>query len=232
MFIDTETTGSEEEDRLCQVAFEWGALQVNDLYKPPLPISTGAMAVHHITNRMVEDKPPFIGSYEYAILSAAKEDAVFVAHNAPFDLKMLAKEGLEFDKVIDTLKVIRYLDEAAKCESYSLQYLRYHCGMEVEAQAHDAWGDILVLKELFKIMSEILMDREALDGPDDVIDRMIAISAGPVPIVKFNFGKHKGKTVEEVAREDRGYLGWLQREKLKSPEGEEDWLYTLERVLK
>ncbi len=44
IFLDTETTGTEKEDRLCQLAYklETGEI-VNELLKPPLPISIIAM---------------------------------------------------------------------------------------------------------------------------------------------------------------------------------------------
>ena len=63
IFLDTETTGTEKEDRLCQLAYktEKGGI-VNKLFGPPLPIKTDSMCVHHITNEMVADKPAFKGS--------------------------------------------------------------------------------------------------------------------------------------------------------------------------
>ena len=44
IFLDTETTGTAEKDRLCQLAykFETGKI-VNELFKPPLPIAIEAM---------------------------------------------------------------------------------------------------------------------------------------------------------------------------------------------
>jgi len=54
IFLDTETTSTGEKDRLCQLAYktEDGDI-VNELFKPPLPITIDAMCVHHITNEMV-----------------------------------------------------------------------------------------------------------------------------------------------------------------------------------
>jgi exodeoxyribonuclease X len=53
-----------------------------------MPISIDAMAVHHITNKMVEDKPPFQGSPTHQKLSALISDHhnFILAHNARFDL--------------------------------------------------------------------------------------------------------------------------------------------------
>ena len=66
IFLDTETTGTEKEDRLCQLAYKTEAGKIaNQLFKPPLPIKIDSMCVHHITNEMVADKPAFKDSHEY-----------------------------------------------------------------------------------------------------------------------------------------------------------------------
>ena len=47
---------------------------------------------------------------------------------------------------------------------------------------------------------------------------------------KFKFGKHNGKSIEEVARTNKGYLEWLAQ-KLDGDEIDEDWIYTLKHYL-
>jgi DNA polymerase III epsilon subunit-like protein len=66
IFLDTETTGTAEKDRLCQLAYklETGEI-VNELFKPPLPIAIEPMSIHHITNEMVAGKPAYKESPEY-----------------------------------------------------------------------------------------------------------------------------------------------------------------------
>jgi len=70
IFLDTETTGTEKDDRLCQLAYklETGEI-VNKLFKPPLPIAIEPMCVHHITNEMVENKPAFKGRQDHQKLA-------------------------------------------------------------------------------------------------------------------------------------------------------------------
>ena len=63
IFLDTETTGNGPDDRLCQLAFKTDEnFIVNELFNPGMPILIDAMSIHHITNEMVKDKPPFKGS--------------------------------------------------------------------------------------------------------------------------------------------------------------------------
>ena len=97
IFLDTETTGTEKEDRLCQLAYktETGEI-VDELFKPPLPIAIDAMCVHHITNEMVADKPSFKDSPHYQKLVDLLNDDknILVAHNAKFDVDMLESKGV------------------------------------------------------------------------------------------------------------------------------------------
>src|SRR3990167_2253558 len=59
IFFDTETTGNTENDFLIQIAYKHDNESFVGLYKPPTKIPPEASAVHHITNKMVEDKKSF-----------------------------------------------------------------------------------------------------------------------------------------------------------------------------
>lgn len=233
LFLDTETTGNMPEDRLCQLCYKIDGTIVNELYKPPVPISIESMAVHHITEKMVAEKPMFKGSSEWKILEEMfeKDDSVLVAHNAKFDVGMLEKEGLAPKRIIDTYRVARHLDPEGKISSYRLQYLRYLLGIEIEAIAHDAKGDVLVLEQLFERLIKKIMETENISR-ETAIDQMIDISSKPCLFKFFTFGKYKNMSVEEVVRKDAAYLRWLLEQKKQNPEEEEDWIYTLEQALK
>ena len=241
LFIDTETTGREEEDRIFQLAFIFQDKEHQDLCAPPLPLSVEAMEATHYTNKDVEDKPKFqdVNAAKVLLEILENENTVFVAHNAPFDIAMLEKEGVKTGKFIDTLKIAQHLDPDGKLGAYRLQYLRYALNLEVkDARAHDAMGDVKVLKALFERLYKKLIqetgDKEA------TIQKMIELSSMPIEIKKFTFGKHKDKTIEQVAMEDRGYLEWLLKEKQKELNEQggtyntaqtQDWIYTLEKYV-
>lgn len=241
IFLDTETTGNEEKDRLCQIAFA----EITDtpkllspdkitslLFKPPLPISVESSAVCHITNKMVADKPPFIDSETFHKLKDvfAKSDVILVAHNAKFDLGMLRKEGIEIPQNICTLRVARALDTEGVIPRYNLQYLRYYLGIEIDATAHDAKGDVMVLFELFKRL--FVKIRATVHSDEEAIKKMLEISSHPSLITTINFGKHNGKKLSEVVQYDPSYLDWLLVQKEQSPSDEEDWIYTLKHYLR
>lgn len=228
IFLDCETTGLEVEDRLVEVGYrtEHG-VAATERFKAPVPVKVGAMAVNHITNKMLEDKQLFEDSHmKKQLLHLAKVGFVLVAHNAPFDLKMLAKEGVVFDNYIDTKKLSYRLDPDEEMESHRLQYLRYYHGVELpEAEAHTAEGDIAVLEAVYYKLHDLL------GNPS--VEEMIEISKKPILYGKFKFGKYVGNKIGDVARIDPNYLEWLLKQKLESAnkQDETDWIYTLEHYL-
>ncbi len=233
LFFDTETTGNQENDRLCQIAYKFEEESASELFKPPIPIGIEAMSIHHITNKMIFDKPMFEGSTTYSYLNekAKDEELIFVAHNSAFDLGMLKREGIVPLKSICTLKVVRAIDNENKITSYKLQYLRYLLDIEIEATAHDAMGDVLVLEKVYTYLENQVCSQNKCER-EKAIEIMLEISSKPSLLKFINFGKHKGKTIEEVARTDKNYLQWLFGEKSKNPADEADWLYTLGYYLK
>lgn len=234
IFLDTETTGNESTDFLCQLAFKEDTYTYNELFKPPVPISIESSAVCHITNKMVEHCPVFQQAPDYLSIKKRLEDtdAIIVAHNAAFDLGMLSRENIVPAQHICTMRVARYLDSEGIIPKYNLQYLRYYLGIEVNATAHDALGDVLVLEQLFKRLFAKVKENLQTDSDDMVLDEMIQISSRPSLIKTFNFGKYVGKKIEEVSTIDRGYLEWLLKQKMESDTNEEDWIYTLQTYLK
>src|SRR3989339_114316 len=233
IFFDTETTGNEpKKDFLCQIAYKTGTETFCELYKPLIPIPPEASAITHITNKMVADKEAFKDSAGYKRIKELFEDSnsVVVAHNAKFDLAIIDKEGISPTNFICTLRVARYLDKENVIPQYKLQYLRYYLDIEIEAEAHDAMGDVLVLEKLFERLLAKIMKEENIDEAK-AIERMIEISSRPSLMNLFNFGKHNGKTVAEVAEADRGYLDWMLAQKEQNPDNEEDWIHTLKHYL-
>jgi DNA polymerase III epsilon subunit-like protein len=235
IFFDTETTGNGETDRLCQLAVKERGVDeplVNATYKPPVPISIESMAIHHITEKMVAKRPAFQESPEYESVKDLFEnnDTISVAHNAAFDLSMFAREEIYPKHTICTYKVAYALDPNDALPNYRLQYLRYLLDLDVDAEAHDAMGDVLVLEALFERLLSKMIERHGTE--EKALDAMLTISAQPLLFTTIRFGKYSGKKIEEVAATDPSYLRWLLEQKKQAPAGEEDWIYTLEHYLK
>ena len=164
ILFDTETTGNQEEDRIIQVGAmivdAKGEVEVFDeLCSTILPIKIEAMAVHGITPDLIEDKGVFTETNFYKTLQSLNNQENFlIAHNMPFDMGMMEKEGFVSQiRIIDTLRVAKHLLSEEK--SKALQYLRYALELykdeqeeadkyDITIKAHDAIGDVLVMKLL------------------------------------------------------------------------------------
>lgn len=236
VLLDTETTGTGIEDRICQLAFivKTGK-EVEyfcDFCKPPLPISFHAMAVNGITNEMVEDKPECINVDAFKKLEELNsEENVLLIQNAKFDIDMLEKEGFSSKmKLIDTYRCIRHLEP--DLESHSLQYLRYALGfykeeqsfadeLGVEIKAHDALGDVVVLNFLMRYIVGKLEDKT------NIIDKLVELTQQPILVKTFRFGKYKGQKLKDVAASDAGYLNWM----LKNADLDVDLRFSIEDAL-
>lgn len=241
IILDTETTGAGENDRVIQLGYiVLGAKEVevhNELCSSEVPIAIGAMEVHNITPEMIEGKPACTQLRAYQrLLELNTPENYMIIHNAPFDIGMLAKEGFSLDmKLIDTLRVAKHVFPDS--EYHRLQYFRYALELykeeEVEAaklgielKAHDALGDVLFLKLLLSKLRKAV--QEKFPGENDV-EKMVALTKEPVFITKpMRFGKHKGKTIQELAQEDAGYLRWMM-ENMQNLD--EDTRYTIQKVL-
>ena len=221
VILDTETTGVGENDRVIQLGFVvLGTKEVevhNEFYSSDIPISFGAMEVHGITPEMLEGKPACQNSLAYKRLQELNTNENYmIIHNAPFDLGMLEKEGFNTQmKVIDTLRVAKHVmpDE----DAHRLQYFRYKLelykdeqkeadALGVVVKAHDAIGDVLVLK-LF--LSKLKLAVATAFPDENPVEKMVDLTNTPILVKSFRFGKYKGKTLQEVASSDAGYLRWM-----------------------
>jgi DNA polymerase-3 subunit epsilon/exodeoxyribonuclease X len=240
VILDTETTGVGENDRIIQLGYiVLGAKEIevyNEFYSSDVPISFGAMEVHGITQEMIDTKGRPQESKAYKRLQELNTDENFmIIHNAPFDLGMLEKEGFETKmKVIDTLRVAKHVlpDE----EAHRLQYFRYKMGLYkdekkeadalgIEVKAHDAIGDVLVLKLFLSKLKEAVASVFPDENP---VEKMVDLTNTPILVKSFKFGKYKGKTLQEVASSDAGYLRWM----LSSMENlDEDMRYSINYAL-
>jgi exodeoxyribonuclease X len=222
LFLDVETTGTEQTDRLCQIAYKIENLQQVDLFKPPVPVSVEAMAITHITNKMLEKFDPFENSLFKEILQAQFDDenTVFVAHNAEFDMGFLLKEGMVLPKNhICTMKVAHHFDEKAELKRHTLQFLRYYYDLQLtgEINAHDALSDVLVLEKLYEFYSQHF-----------TVEQMIEISSKPILLKKMNFGKYKDQWFKDIAKKDMDYILWMRRSMDLDP----NMRYTLDHYIK
>lgn len=172
-----------------------------EIYNPGCPIPIEASNVHGIFDHHVADKRPALtGIVEWWVGLQAQHSPmatrlglplVMVAHNAPFDIRMLSTYvDVSQVVVLDTLYWARKIFTSAP--NHKLTTLYGYLGFTKEQKAHDALGDVLMLRD-------VLM-RICQDLGRSVYD----LAKLPVEIV-WPFGKHKGVAVKDTPK---SYLRW------------------------
>lgn len=240
VLFDTETTGNQEQDRIIQV----GAMIVHskdnievfdELCSADVNIGIEAMEVHNITPDVIENQPPFSETgFAKKVAELNQKENYLIAHNISFDLGMLKKEGFKNHyTLIDTLRCAKHL--LPESPYHRLQYLRYSLelykteGQEANKQnitikAHDAIGDVLVMKLLLSQLVKLTQENYAGVNP---MQKLAELTQTPVLMKTFKFGKYKDREIEEICKADKGYINWMQ----KNLDLDEDMVYTLNYYL-
>jgi len=239
IFLDTETTGIIKDDKnqiisnwdLIQLAYR--KLENGKIFDENIFINTDvkmeiwAMATHGIYPSLLEKKSEWKYIEDIEIDSDIFSNNILIAHNAIFDIDVLTKANINCNEdVIDTLKVVKILLsewvlEEIKWENpeyVNMQYLRYYFELfeilddqwnpEITT-AHDAFGDVVVLKKVFEELFKIIKQKLNITS-DEIIELMLKMSKKEYLLIKsMAFWKYRGKTFEDVAKIDPKYLDWI-----------------------
>lgn len=224
VFFDLETTGIKiATDRVVEISilkvFPNGNKESKTwLVNPEIEIPKEASDIHGITNEKVVTEPTF---KELAPeISKMIEGCDLAGFNSNrFDIPLLAEElmraGIDFDmndrKAIDVQVIFHKKEQRTLSAGY-----QFYCGKELVG-AHGAEADT-------NATYEILLAQ--LDKYDDIENSVEALSeysthgkrADFAGFILFNdkseeifsFGKYKGRTVEDVLKENPGYNAWIQ----------------------
>lgn len=223
VFIDLETTGiNVSSDRIVEIS----ALKVNPdgneqwmttLVNPEMPIPPKVTAIHGISDNDVAKAPTFKEIAKN--LTSFLEGCDLAGFNAmKFDIPMLAEEFLRTNVDFNFLKR-KYVDVQVifhKKEQRTLEAAyRFYCKKELE-NAHSAVADTSATFEVLKAQLDTYPDLEndveklaeysSFNNNVDFAGRIILDENG---VETFNFGKHKGRSVEDVFREEPSYYSWM-----------------------
>ena len=159
VFVDTETTGLGADDEICQIAaLEYvGGRPGRSLalyLKPTCGMNPGAQRVHGLSLEFLASHglEPAQGMRRF--VEFLGEDALFVAHNVPFDRGMIEREcrrfGVALDwsgrQTCDTLALARRLRPGLGC--YALGRLLESLGVD-GVNSHDALDDVRACAGVF-----------------------------------------------------------------------------------
>ena len=223
-FIDLETTGvSLSTDRIVEIAIikllPDGSRQVKrKLINPQMPIPKESSEIHGITDEMVKDAPSF--------KQVANEIKQFIdgcdlgGYNSNrFDIPMLLEEflrvGIEFTadgkKLVDVQKIFHLMEQRTLSAAY-----KFYCNKVLEgahgaeADATATWEVLEAQLERYPQIGDTVDHIMKFTGEDDIVDfaRRFVKDKG---IEIFNFGKHKGKPVTQVLKEEPQYYDWMMK---------------------
>ncbi len=189
-------------------------------------------AVHGITDADVADKPSFPELAQDLLEYIG--DADLAGYNSnKFDVPLLVEEflraGIDFDlscrHCVDVQNIFHQMEQRTLVAAY-----RFYCGKELE-NAHSAAADT---EATFEVLKAQLDRYQGVDYKDrsgrvtqPVVNDVAALSrftansqwadlVGHIGYDKehrevFNFGKHKGESVEAVFEKEPSYYDWMMK---------------------
>jgi DNA polymerase-3 subunit epsilon len=237
-FFDLEATGiNVGTDRIVEIAIlkamPDGTEEIlTKRINPGIPIPLVTSLIHGIYDEDIKNEPTFgVVAKELADFIG---DADLAGYNSnKFDIPMLLEEflrvGIDFDmsdrKFIDVQNIFHQMEQRTLKAAY-----RFYCEKEI-INAHSAEADIratyeVLLSQLDKYKDADFEDRQGnkskpvqndvdalhtFTNMNKVVDfagRMVYNEHGEEVI---NFGKHKGRTVEQVFDAEPSYYAWMKQ---------------------
>jgi DNA polymerase III epsilon subunit-like protein len=232
LFSDTETTGLIDPVRLVQLGCRSSVTgeMLNELVLPPKPIELGAMAVCPIRWADVMYKQPFASHPVRKRLMELLKDHTFVAHNAAYDVEVLANEGIDIESSLCTRRIAKHV---LKSERYSLQYFRAKYDMPVEGPAHTALADALVVEKLLVILRAKVKELYGITDYREADEKMMELSNTPLSITTLRYWAGNRRRIADIARVDMGYLESTQEEakRVHGRDRDYDLIFNLQEFL-
>ncbi|MCH6198949.1 3'-5' exonuclease [Aquiflexum sp. LQ15W] len=236
-FFDLESTGINiSTDRIVEISI----LKVHpngrqetktSLINPTIPIPAESSAIHGIYDKDVRDSPTFKSLSRE--LHQFLEGADLAGFNVlKFDIPLLVEEflrsGIDFDidkrNILDSQKIFHLMEKRNLSAAY-----KFYCGKTLE-NAHSAEADTIASYEVFKAQMEKYEGDEAEDLQGNKLgvfqndmrkihnllnEKMVDLAGRFIFNENgeecFNFGKHKGKTIENVLKEEPSYYDWMMK---------------------
>ena len=236
-FFDLEATGPMiSTDRIIEIAViklmpNGEIIKKSNLINPTIPIPPDSTAIHGIKDEDVKDQPLFKDvAKDYAKMFEGSDLGGFSIFK--FDVPLLVEEFLranvEFDytrkRIIDAQRIFHLMEKRTLSAAY-----KFYCNKDL-VDSHTAEADTQASIEVLMAQIErydnqpvtdthgtqlgtIANDMDALAAlsSTDLVDlagRMIRNSKGEVI---FNFGKHKGKPVLTVLKDEPSFYDWVMK---------------------
>jgi len=224
LFFDLETTGVDAgKDKIIELAMvkispngnrETLVRKVN----PGIPIPAETTAIHGITDEDVKDAPLF-KQIAHEVYDWMKNCDLGGYNSSKFDMPLLAEEflraGIQVDFTERNMVDVQQIFFKMESRSLSAAY-QFYCNKTLE-NAHSAEADILATIEVleaqldrYESLPKEVKPLHQFTGGEEMVDyarRMIMKDGSPI----FNFGKYKGKKVEDVFNQEPQYYDWMMQ---------------------
>lgn len=236
-FFDLETTGvNVASDRILEIsilkAMPDGTEDVKTMrINPGIPIPLESSLIHGIYDEDIKNAQTFKQAGEE--LARFLDDCDLAGYNSNrFDIPVLMEEFLRaeinFDidnrHFVDVQNIFHQMEQRTLKAAY-----QFYCGKNIE-NAHSAEADIKATYEVLKAQIEKYQNQDwedkkgvvskpvqnniealhkftNLNNPVDFASRMVYNEEG---VEVINFGKHKGRAVEDVFQSEPSYYNWMQ----------------------
>ncbi len=236
-FFDLETTGvNVASDRIVEIsilkAMPDGTEEIKTMrINPGMPIPLESSLIHGIYDEDVSRESTFKQVGEE--LARFLDDCDLAGYNSnKFDIPVLMEEflraGIDFDienrHFVDVQNIFHQMEQRTLRAAY-----QFYCGKTIE-NAHSAEADIkatyeVLLAQIGKYENQDWEDKKGvvskpvqnniealhkftnLNKPVDFAARMVYNEEG---VEVINFGKHKGRSVEDVFQSEPSYYNWIQ----------------------
>jgi DNA polymerase-3 subunit epsilon len=224
IFFDLETTGTDHgKDRIIELAL----IKINpngtrDKYvkrvNPGMPIPPDSTAIHGIKDEDVKDAPLF-KHIAHDLFNWMKGSDLGGYNSNKFDIPLLAEEFLRVGIAVDF--TVRMMVDAQqiffKMEARTLAAAyQFYCGKEL-TNAHSAEADIEATIEVleaqldrYQALGNEVKKLHEVSNAEPMVDyarRMVMKDGHPI----FNFGKYKGRKVEDVFNDEPQYYDWMMQ---------------------
>lgn len=239
VFFDLETTGlNVGKDKIVEISMlkvqpDGAEISKTMIINPGVPIPIECSEIHGIYDMDVAGKPKFEDVADEII--EFLEDCDLAGYNSNrFDLPLLIEEflraGRRFDmrnrKMVDVQNIYHKMEPRNLKAAY-----RLYCGKEL-VDAHQAESDTRATYEVLKAQIEKYENVEYEDRLTGMkstpvknsVSKLSAFSTenrsvdmvGHIVLNQkdeevFNFGKYKGKTVEDIFRIEPSYYDWMMK---------------------
>lgn len=237
-FFDLEATGiNVGADRIVEIAILKAMPDGSEIVKtwrvnPEMPIPLQTSLIHGIYDEDIADAPTF-KTLAVEIAEFIGESDLAGYNSNKFDIPMLLEEflraDLDFDmaerKFVDVQNIFHQMEQRTLKAAY-----KFYCQEDL-VNAHAAEADVIATYKVLLGQLEMYKETEFTDKqgiksvpvvndvdalhtftninkPVDFAGRMVYNDKGEVC---FNFGKHKGKTAEQVFGIEPSYYAWMKQ---------------------